>query len=133
MNSMALHFDLRDNVLFSSWMISGAGGYFGTIVFTISLAILRVVVSNHVFKLQAKIERNRNPSEKKVQPAVDLSRFQIYMERLPLAAAGAFEVFLGLVLMLIVMTFNASLLFAAAVGSLIGFVFFDKKDLAQNC
>jgi hypothetical protein len=48
----ALHFGLGDNVLFSSWIISNAGGYFGTIVFTIFLAILRVVVSNYALKLQ---------------------------------------------------------------------------------
>ena len=49
-----LHFGLGDNILFSSWMISNAGGYFGTIVFTMSLATLRVVVSNYAFSLQGK-------------------------------------------------------------------------------
>jgi len=50
----SLHFGLGDNVLFSSWIISGAGAYFGAIIFTISLAILRVVVSNYVFNLQGE-------------------------------------------------------------------------------
>ncbi|KAI8605925.1 eukaryotic cytochrome b561-domain-containing protein [Dissophora ornata] len=77
-------------------------------------------------------ERSKKQSEKNAQPADDLSRYQIHMERLPLAATGAFEVFLGWVLMLIVMTFNASLLFAAVAGSFIGFLFFGKKELRDD-
>ncbi|KAG0016088.1 hypothetical protein BGZ80_009439, partial [Entomortierella chlamydospora] len=127
---MTLHFSLGDNILFSSWMITSAGGYFGSIIFTIFLATLRVVVSNYVFKLQ---EKKRKLIEEKAQPVVRLSRSQLYKERLPLATIGAFESFLSWVLMLIVMTFNASLLFSAVAGSFIGFLFFGRNGLDDDC
>jgi len=73
------------------------------------------------------LERRRKQIDVSAQRADGLSRFQIYKERLPLATIGAFEVLLGWVLMLVVMTFNASLLLATAVGSLIGLFFFDRK------
>lgn len=121
---MALHFGLGDNVLFSSWMITSAGGYFGTIVFTISLATLRVVVSNYAFSLQ---ERSRKQLGENAEPTLNILSVEIYKERLPLAAVGALEAFLGWVLMLVVMTFNASLLFAAVAGSFIGLLCFGKN------
>ncbi|KAF9211614.1 hypothetical protein BGZ59_007843, partial [Podila verticillata] len=101
-----------------------AGGYFGTIVFTISLATLRVVVSNYAFSLQ---ERSRKQLGENAEPTLNILSFEIYKERLPLAAVGALEAFLGWVLMLVVMTFNASLLFAAVAGSFIGFLCFGKN------
>jgi len=73
------------------------------------------------------LERRRKQIDVCAQRADGLSRFQIYKERLPLATIGAFEVLLGWVLMLVVMTFNASLLFAAVAGSFIGFLCFGKK------
>ncbi|KAG0016087.1 hypothetical protein BGZ80_009438 [Entomortierella chlamydospora] len=130
MHSMTLHFNLGDNVLFSSWMITGAGGYFGSIIFTIFLATLRVFVSNYVFNLQ---EKKRKQIEEKSHPVVRLSRPQLYLGRLPLTAIGAFESFLSWVLMLIVMTFNASLLFAAVSGSFIGFLLFGNNGLGDVC
>ncbi|GJJ77623.1 solute carrier family 31 (copper transporter), member 1 [Entomortierella parvispora] len=105
-------------------MISSAAGYFGTIVFTVALATLRVAVSNYVFSLQENYKKHTNEC---AQQGVSLSRFQIYKERLPLAALGAFELLLGWVLMLIVMTFNASLLLSAVGGSFIGFLCFGKQ------
>jgi hypothetical protein len=73
------------------------------------------------------IEWNQKQIQENLQAANGLSRFQIYKERLPLAVVGAFEVFLGWVLMLVVMTFNASLLIAAVAGSFIGFLCFGKN------
>ncbi|KAF9996815.1 hypothetical protein BGZ79_009471 [Entomortierella chlamydospora] len=79
------------------------------------------------------VEKKRKLIEEKAQPAVRLSRSQLYKERLPLATIGAFESFLSWVLMLIVMTFNASLLFSAVAGSFIGFLFFGRNGLDDDC
>ncbi|KAF9202013.1 hypothetical protein BGZ49_007807 [Haplosporangium sp. Z 27] len=126
---MALHFGLWDNVLFSSWMITSAGGYFGTIIFTISLAVLRVIISNYVINLQEK----RRRQDENTQLKVDYTQPQVYKERLPLATLRALEALLGWVLMLVVMTFNAGLLLAAVLGIFIGYLFFERIGLDDGC
>ncbi|KAF9371535.1 hypothetical protein CPC16_003005, partial [Podila verticillata] len=73
------------------------------------------------------IERSRKQLGENAEPTLNILSFEIYKERLPLAAVGALEAFLGWVLMLVVMTFNASLLFAAVAGSFIGFLCFGKN------
>ncbi|RKP01903.1 hypothetical protein CXG81DRAFT_11402 [Caulochytrium protostelioides] len=115
---MYLHTEINDYVLFRSLVPQNQGQYFGVWLLTFGIALLLAGIDKARRMWSARVRRHT--AHAPMVPAQALPMQSLARDRLIQALIRTLEVIIAYLLMLIVMTFNVGLLFAAGAGVFVG-------------